>query len=64
MQLLFTVSPRKPVLWTSKDFRPLSLVGGVYKIISKILAYWLKTVLDLLFLVPRMRSSKEEKFWI
>ena len=27
-----------------KDFRPISLVGGIYKIIFKVLANWLQRV--------------------
>ena len=27
-----------------KDFRPISLVGGIYKIIFKVLANWLRRV--------------------
>ena len=33
-----------------KDFRPISLVGGIYKIISKVLANWLRRVAHRLIL--------------
>jgi hypothetical protein len=37
--------PKKARAVEIKDFRPISLVGGVYKIISKVLANRLKSVL-------------------
>jgi hypothetical protein len=37
--------PKKADALEVKDFRPISLVGGVYKIISKVLANRLKSVL-------------------
>jgi hypothetical protein len=46
MQLLFPLSVRKPVLWDIKGFHHANLVGDVSKIISKILANKLKTVLE------------------
>ena len=37
--------PKKVVAMEVKDFRPISLVGGVYKILAKILATRLRMVL-------------------
>jgi hypothetical protein len=37
--------PKKVEAVEIKDFRPISLVGGVYKIISKVLATRMKTIL-------------------
>jgi hypothetical protein len=41
-----------------KDFHPISLLGGIYKIIARILANRLKMVWRRLFLGHKMRSSK------
>jgi hypothetical protein len=38
--------PKKPKAMECKDFRPISLVTGVYKIIAKVLANRLKVVLE------------------
>ncbi|WMV49678.1 hypothetical protein MTR67_043063 [Solanum verrucosum] len=37
--------PKKPGAVELKDFRPISLIGGVYKIISKLLTERMKTVI-------------------
>jgi hypothetical protein len=37
--------PKKVEVVEIKDFRPISLMGGVYKIISKVLATRMKTIL-------------------
>ena len=38
--------PKKRNASNIRDFRPISLVGSVYKILAKVLANWLKRVLD------------------
>jgi hypothetical protein len=37
--------PKKVDVEKLKDFQPISLVGGMYKILSKVLASRLKTVM-------------------
>ena len=41
-----TLIPKKNEAIDVKDFRPISLVGGVYKIIAKVLANRLHTVME------------------
>ena len=41
-----TLIPKKNEAIEVKDFRPISLVGGVYKIIAKVLANRLHTVME------------------
>ena len=38
--------PKKQTMEDFKDFRPISLVGGLYKILTKVLANRIKRVLD------------------
>ena len=42
--------PKKNNSLNIRDFRPISLVGSVYKLLSKVLANKLRTVLDKLIL--------------
>ena len=41
-----TIIPKKGNAVNIKDFRPISLVGSVYKLLSKVLANRLRAVLD------------------
>ena len=41
-----TLTPKKCNVVNIKDFRPISLVGSVYKLLSKVLANGLKAILD------------------
>ena len=48
--------PKKTDALEVKDFRSISLVGGTYKILAKLLANWLKVVL------PKIISSSQNAF--
>ena len=43
---IITLIPKKSFALNIKDFRPISLVGGMYKLLSKVLANRLRAVLD------------------
>ena len=45
--------PKKNDASNIRDFRPISLVGSLYKILSKVLANRLKLVLDQLIFEPQ-----------
>ena len=55
--------PKKVGATEVKDFRPISLVGSMYKIISKVLANQLKGVLGGLLSQSQMLSSRVDRFW-
>jgi hypothetical protein len=59
-----SLTPKKVGVVNIKDFHPISLLGGVYKIISKVLANKLKRFRRKLFLGLRMRSSGGDRFYI
>jgi hypothetical protein len=43
--LIIKIKKKKDEAWKINDFRPISLVGGVYKILSKVLTNRLKLIL-------------------
>ena len=45
--------PKKAAAVEVKDFRPISLVGGVYKILAKVLAIRLRMVLGEIISAPQ-----------
>ena len=47
-----------------KDFRPISLMGGLYKILAKVLANRLKKVVCQLVSTTQMLSWREDRFWM
>ena len=55
--------PKKQTVEDLKDLRPISLVGGLYKILSKVLANRIKGVMNQVFLSPKMLSSRVVRFW-
>ena len=55
--------PKKSNVVNIKDFRPISLVGNVYKLLSKVLANRLRVVLDSLILETQNSFVGGRKFW-
>ena len=55
-----TLIPKKNNAIDVKDFQPISLVGSVYKLLSKVLANRSRVVLDSL----KMLLLAGDKFWI
>ena len=47
-----------------RDFRPINLIGSVYKIVAKVLANRLKGVLDKLIYASQNACVGEGRFWI
>jgi hypothetical protein len=53
--------PKKSGAVDLKDFRPISLVSGVYKIIAKVLANRLKKVVEKIISSPQNAFVKDRK---
>jgi hypothetical protein len=54
--------PKKSGAIDIKDFRPFSLVGGIYKIVVKVLANRLKMVVEKIISNPQNAIMKAQKF--
>ena len=54
---------KKQTVEDLKDLRPISLVGGLYKILSKVLANRIKGVMNKVISSPKMLSSRVVRFW-
>ncbi|XP_047261029.1 uncharacterized protein LOC124894378 [Capsicum annuum] len=59
-----TLIPKKTEAVELKDFRPISLIGGVYKIIAKILAEGLKTMINKLVNKHQMAFIKGRQIMV
>ena len=55
--------PKKNNALNIKDFQPISLVGSVYKLLSKVLANRLRLVLDKLILESQNSLLVASRFW-
>ena len=47
-----------------KDFRPIGLVGGLCKLLAKVLANRLRGLLGRLSPLPKILLLREDKFWM
>ena len=56
--------PKKARANEVKDFKPISIVGSMYKIISKVLANRLKKCWGVFYPSRKMPSSRVNRFWI
>ena len=54
-----TLIPKKPGAVEIKDFRPINLISGVYKILAKVLANRLEKVLHKVVSEPQNSFVKE-----
>ena len=45
-----------------KDFRPISLIGGFYKVIAKVLAIRMRRVMDMIISKPQNAFVKGDRF--
>lgn len=59
----FALLPKKMGVYEMKDFWPINLVNGVYKIISKILAIHLGEVWEKISQNSKMLLFEVGKFW-
>ena len=59
-----TIIPKKSNVVNILDFRPISLVGSVYKLLSKMLANKLRAVLDNLIFETQNSFVGVGRFWI
>jgi hypothetical protein len=50
--------PKKPRALDLKDYPPISLVGGVYKIIAKVLANWMRKIMAKIISKPQSAFVK------
>lgn len=53
MPLFITIIPKQPRVVDIKDFRPINLVGAVYKIVAKVLASGLQMVVEKIISEPQ-----------
>ena len=56
-----TLIPKKPGAVEIKDFRPINLISGVYKILAKVLANRLEKVLHKVVFEPQNAFVKERQ---
>ena len=56
--------PKKPDAEDLKDFRPISLIGGLYKLLAKVLANRIKKVVRQVVTSAQTPLLKEDKFWM
>ena len=56
--------PKKENAADIKDFRPISLVGGLYKILAKVLANRLKKVVGQVVSTSKMRLWGDDRSWM
>ena len=58
------LTPKKPDAEDLKDFRPISLIGGLYKLLAKVLANRIKKVVRQVVTSAQTPLLKEAKFWM